>query len=72
MGTEVQNKITESYSVQMYFIEFPSVGEEAFPPSPSLPFLLMVVAKGTFVFIVLGTEPCLVIVTGFQQGKPAL
>lgn len=45
MGTEVQNKITESYSVQMYFIELPPVGEEGFLPSPSLPFLLMAAAK---------------------------
>lgn len=68
----VQNKITGSYSAQMYFIEFPSVGDEGLLPSLSFPFLLMAVAKRTFMFVVLGTEPFLVIVTGFQQQKPAL
>lgn len=45
MATEVQNKITESYSAQMYFIEFPFEGEEGLLPLPSIPFLLMTAAK---------------------------
>lgn len=45
MATEVQNKITESYSAQMYFIESQFVEEEGLLPLPSFPFLLMAVAK---------------------------